>query len=118
MQAKGFKSHTEWVTALAWHPTSPNHLLSASHDKTLKLWDTRASLPLATVQGHTDKVHPLHLHFAICNSLCLNLGEGPGYVFLRCVSRRGGEESSRRLKLARWEGYMLSAGVQGLLTYV
>lgn len=44
-------SHTGWVSALAWHPTSQHHIVSASHDGTAKLWDLRASVPLHTLGG-------------------------------------------------------------------
>ena len=50
------KSHSHWVTDLAWHPTSPHQLLSASYDKTVKQWDVRAAVPLHTLTAHTDKV--------------------------------------------------------------
>ena len=50
------KSHTHWVSAVAWHPSSPFHLLSASYDKTVKQWDIRATVPLHTLTAHTDKV--------------------------------------------------------------
>lgn len=52
---KALASHTDWVAALAWHPSSPHHLLSASYDHTLKLWDLRAPIPLHTLGGHSDK---------------------------------------------------------------
>jgi ribosome biogenesis protein YTM1 len=55
-QAKrAFSSHTDWVTAAAWHPDSPHHLATASFDRTVKLWDLRALVPLHTLAAHTDK---------------------------------------------------------------
>lgn len=57
MQAvKTLSSHTDWIAAIAWHPQSAHHLVTASHDSTVKLWDTRAAVPLHTITGHTDKV--------------------------------------------------------------
>lgn len=53
---KLYASHADWISAVAWHPSSEHHLASASYDKTLKLWDLRAAVPLHTLQGHTDKV--------------------------------------------------------------
>jgi ribosome biogenesis protein YTM1 len=53
---KLYTSHTDWISGVAWHPTSEHHVVSASHDATLKLWDIRASIPLHTLEGHTEKV--------------------------------------------------------------
>ncbi|BBN04273.1 ribosome biogenesis protein [Marchantia polymorpha subsp. ruderalis] len=49
-------SHKGWITSCKWHPRSTFHLLSASHDGTIKVWDTRAKVPLYTVEAHKDKV--------------------------------------------------------------
>jgi ribosome biogenesis protein YTM1 len=51
-----YVSHTDWISAVAWHPISEKHVVTASYDKTVKLWDLRAGVPLHTLQGHTDKV--------------------------------------------------------------
>jgi ribosome biogenesis protein YTM1 len=53
---RALASHTDWVSALAWHPSSPHHLLSVSYDRTAKLWDVRAGVPLHTVAGAGDKL--------------------------------------------------------------
>ena len=52
---KQLLSHTDWISALAWHPTSPHNLASASYDGSVKLWDLRSAIPLHTLQGHSDK---------------------------------------------------------------
>ncbi|KAL2633693.1 hypothetical protein R1flu_005172 [Riccia fluitans] len=49
-------SHKGWITSCKWHPRSTYHLLSASHDGTVKLWDMRAKVPLHTLEAHKDKV--------------------------------------------------------------
>lgn len=49
-------SHKGWISACKWHPKSAFHLLSASYDGTVKLWDTRAIIPLVTLSQHKDKV--------------------------------------------------------------
>ncbi|KAG0584770.1 hypothetical protein KC19_3G232900 [Ceratodon purpureus] len=49
-------SHTSWISACKWHPKSTFHLLTASYDGTVKLWDTRATIPLVTLTQHKDKV--------------------------------------------------------------
>lgn len=48
-------SHKGWVNAVAWSPESEFHLISASHDHTLKLWDIRGSVPLYTLAAHEGK---------------------------------------------------------------
>ncbi len=53
---KLYSSHTDWISAVAWHPTSEHHVATASYDKSVKLWDLRTAVPLHTLQGHTDKV--------------------------------------------------------------
>lgn len=39
-------------------PPTPaaHHVATASHDGTAKLWDLRTSIPLHTLESHTDKV--------------------------------------------------------------
>lgn len=56
MGVKAFNSHTDWITSIAWSPQSEYQVLTSSHDKSVKLWDTRAVVPLHTLEGHTDKV--------------------------------------------------------------
>lgn len=53
-----FLSHTSHIHDIAWHPTSEHHLITASIDKTLKLWDLRSTVPLHTLEGHTEQVQP------------------------------------------------------------
>lgn len=55
------KSHKKWVTSVAFAPAArqtPFLLASCAHDGAVKLWDTRSSAPLQTVEGakgHGDK---------------------------------------------------------------
>lgn len=54
---KGLTSHTEWVSSLSWCPGSEHQLVSGSYDGSIKVWDVRAAVPLATIEGaHSDKV--------------------------------------------------------------
>jgi ribosome biogenesis protein YTM1 len=39
-----------------WHPTSPNIFASADYDGVVKIWDTRAVVPLGSTEAHTGKV--------------------------------------------------------------
>jgi len=54
--AQKFTSHKNWVSSVAWHPTSPFHFVSGSFDNTIKFWDCRSSIPLFTLNKHKDKV--------------------------------------------------------------
>ena len=49
LAVRALASHTDWISSLAWHPTSEHHLLSVSYDCSAKLWDVRASVPLHTL---------------------------------------------------------------------
>lgn len=49
-------SHEKFVADVKWSRVNPNLLVSASHDRTLKIWDVRSTLPLHTLEGHEDKV--------------------------------------------------------------
>eukprot|EP00897_Mesotaenium_endlicherianum_P005871 jgi/Mesen1/5311/ME000264S04333 len=49
-------SHRGWITSVKWAKGSAHHLLSASHDGSIKLWDTRTKIPLYSLDAHTDKV--------------------------------------------------------------
>ncbi|KAB1211515.1 hypothetical protein CJ030_MR6G013257 [Morella rubra] len=51
-----FSSHTSWVSACKWHKKSWFHLLSASYDGKVMLWDLRTAWPLAVIESHKDKV--------------------------------------------------------------
>ncbi|KAJ7543544.1 hypothetical protein O6H91_09G042900 [Diphasiastrum complanatum] len=49
-------SHKSWISVCKWHRRSPYHLLSASHDGSVKVWDIRSKIPLQSLEGHKDKV--------------------------------------------------------------
>jgi ribosome biogenesis protein YTM1 len=50
------RSHSGWVSDLRFSPLQNHMLVSGSYDKTVKLWDLRAKIPLSTLNSHTDKV--------------------------------------------------------------
>merc|ERR1712137_190038 len=50
-----FKSHKAWVPGVQWHPTNSFYFASASHDGTIKVWDSRSSFALHTIECHKDK---------------------------------------------------------------
>ncbi|PON83486.1 Guanine nucleotide-binding protein, beta subunit [Trema orientale] len=51
-----FSSHTSWISACKWHDKSWFHLVSASYDGKVMLWDLRTAWPLAVIDSHKDKV--------------------------------------------------------------
>ncbi|KAJ6364715.1 hypothetical protein OIU76_029643 [Salix suchowensis] len=51
-----FSSHNSWISACKWHAKSLFHLLSASYDGKVMLWDLRTAWPLAIIDSHEDKV--------------------------------------------------------------
>ena len=83
-------SHTDWILALAWSPASEHHLLSASQDGSLKLWDTRSPLPLHTISSHTDKVRLCPLHLGIALARLARLASRLRGNGRRCKSGLGG----------------------------
>ncbi|MBF0338748.1 MAG: caspase family protein, partial [Nitrospirae bacterium] len=55
-EIRTFRGHFGPVTSIAIPPDG-RHVLSASEDKTLKLWDIASGRELKTFTGHSDKVH-------------------------------------------------------------
>ncbi|CAL9186965.1 ribosome biogenesis protein WDR12 homolog isoform X2 [Musa acuminata AAA Group] len=51
-----FSSHSSWISACKWHCKSWFHLLSASYDGKVMLWDLRTAWPLAIIDSHKEKV--------------------------------------------------------------
>ena len=64
-----FGGHKNRVTGCAFHPEStvaqdPNaaNFCSSSADKTVRVWSLTKDTPLATMEGHTDKVNKVAFH--------------------------------------------------------
>ncbi|WCJ25591.1 hypothetical protein M5689_007463 [Euphorbia peplus] len=51
-----FSSHSSWISACKWHDKSWFHLLSASYDGKVMLWDLRTAWPLSVIETHEEKV--------------------------------------------------------------
>ncbi|KAF3620951.1 putative folate transporter 1, chloroplastic-like [Capsicum annuum] len=51
-----FSSHSSWISTCKWHEKSWFHLVSASYDGKVMLWDLRTAWPLAVIDTHKDKV--------------------------------------------------------------
>lgn len=48
------RGHSLWVVGVAWRPQDPYHVVSCSHDRTLRIWDVRATSPLHTLRAESD----------------------------------------------------------------
>jgi WD40 repeat protein len=55
-EMRRFEGHTEEIRGLAVSPDG-KQLLTASWDKTIRLWDVAAGRELQRMEGHTDQVH-------------------------------------------------------------
>ncbi|CAB4055849.1 WDR12 [Lepeophtheirus salmonis] len=52
-----FSSHTGWITSVAWCVDRENLFVSGSHDKLVKMWDSRSyKTPLFDLSGHSERV--------------------------------------------------------------
>lgn len=52
----GAGGHSKWVSAVQWSPSNPHLLVSASHDRSLRLWDIRSTAPLHVIpDAHSNK---------------------------------------------------------------
>ncbi|XP_013406023.1 THO complex subunit 3 [Lingula anatina] len=52
-----FRGHGDSVDQLCWHPTHPELLVTASGDKTVRLWDARTSKTVATVNTKGENIN-------------------------------------------------------------
>lgn len=52
-----YKVHTGSVDQLRWHPTKPDVLVTASGDKTMRIWDARAGKPTGTVSTKGENIN-------------------------------------------------------------
>ena len=66
---KLYSSHTHWISSVAWHPVSEHHVVSASYDNSLKLWDSELQSPCTLCRGNSEKV--LCVAWSGLDSLCL-----------------------------------------------
>ena len=68
-----FRGHGDSVDQLCWHPTNPDHLATASGDKTVRIWDSRSSKAAAVI--NTKGTHAVCVKFYSGHSSCMAQGE-------------------------------------------
>ncbi|EPS57478.1 hypothetical protein M569_17339, partial [Genlisea aurea] len=51
-----FPSHNSWVSSCKWHSKSWFHLVTASYDGKVRLFDLRTAWPVSVLESHKDKV--------------------------------------------------------------
>ncbi|XP_060066652.1 THO complex subunit 3-like [Ylistrum balloti] len=52
-----FRGHGDSVDQLCWHPKHPDHLVTASGDKTVRIWDARTNKSVATVNTKGENIN-------------------------------------------------------------
>ncbi|XP_029645736.2 THO complex subunit 3-like [Octopus sinensis] len=52
-----FRGHGDSVDQLCWHPSNPDHLVTASGDKTVRIWDARINKSVATVNTRGENIN-------------------------------------------------------------
>ena len=55
MRQRHTLSHEDGVVKAKWHPTEPL-LISASVDKTVRVWDARTGQCIKVLRGHTQPI--------------------------------------------------------------
>lgn len=58
VKENNYRGHGDSVDQLCWHPTNPDLFVTASGDKTIRIWDVRTTKCMATV---STKGEPLNL---------------------------------------------------------
>ncbi|VDI53825.1 THO complex subunit 3, partial [Mytilus galloprovincialis] len=52
-----FRGHGDSVDQLCWHPKNPDQLVTASGDKTVRIWDARTNKAVATVNTKGENIN-------------------------------------------------------------
>ncbi|KAM9513417.1 pre-mRNA 3' end processing protein pfs-2-like [Salvelinus alpinus] len=56
VKENNYRGHGDSVDQLCWHPTNPDVFVTASGDKTIRIWDVRTAKCTATVNTKGEKL--------------------------------------------------------------
>ncbi|CAJ1954394.1 unnamed protein product [Cylindrotheca closterium] len=79
-------SHKAWVSCVQWSQTNAFHLVSSSHDGTVKLWDIRSSNPLHTVKVFGKEEKGLCLNYQASAEDGPKVFVGGSDCSIKCIS--------------------------------
>ena len=65
-----YKGHNDSVDQLCWHPSQPHLLVTASVDKTIRIWDIRSTFTHNLTKHFTLKYFLRFIY--TCNQICDN----------------------------------------------
>lgn len=54
VKENNYRGHGDSVDQLCWHPSNPDLFVTASGDKTIRIWDVRTTKCIATVNTKGD----------------------------------------------------------------
>lgn len=58
MKENNYRGHGDSVDQLCWHPSNPDLFVTASGDKTIRIWDVRTTKCIATVNTKGESYLP------------------------------------------------------------
>uniref|UniRef100_G3PVE8 Anaphase-promoting complex subunit 4-like WD40 domain-containing protein n=1 Tax=Gasterosteus aculeatus aculeatus TaxID=481459 RepID=G3PVE8_GASAC len=57
VKENNYRGHSDSVDQLCWHPTNPDLFVTASGDKTIRIWDVRTTKCIATVNTKGENIN-------------------------------------------------------------
>lgn len=86
---KPYLGHTSSVEDIQWSPTEPSVFITASSDKTVRVWDTRGrSGPQITVEAHNEDVNVISWNRTVAYLLASGCDDGSFKIWdLRSIKK-------------------------------
>lgn len=69
VKENNYRGHGDSVDQLCWHPTNPDLFVTASGDKTIRIWDVRTTKCIATVNTKGARISRREQFSSICCAL-------------------------------------------------